>query len=378
MKRIATIVGARPQFIKAAALSRTISRHYTGRLDEFIIHSGQHYDDAMSSVFFSELNIPEPRYNLEVGSGSHAVQTGLILERCEEVLLKEKPDLVIVYGDTNTTLAGSLAAAKIHIPVAHVEAGLRSFNRSMPEEINRIACDHVSSWLFAPTPTAVSNLLHEGLRTDDPVSPSPDHPHVFMSGDVMYDNALHFSSLVEKSSDLLERLSIKDREFVLCTLHRDHNTDRADRLNAIFGFLSAMTRDYGLTLVLPVHPRTRKMMPQLLEPKLLQSIESNPLFVLTGPLSYLEMLLAEKHARMIITDSGGVQKEAYFFQKPCLVLRAETEWVELIDQGAAVLVDTDPERFAESFRNYFDEPPSAFPAIFGDGNAAGAICEALS
>lgn len=375
--KIITIVGARPQFIKAAAISRAIRKLYLDRIEELIMHSGQHYDDNMSRVFFEEMAIPEPKFNLEVGSGTHGYQVAEIIRFTEQVLIEEKPDIVIVYGDTNTTLAGALAASKLHFPVAHIEAGLRSFNKSMPEEINRIVCDHLSTWLFSPTDTGIKNLAREGFDLNALPPYTIDHPGIYHCGDVMYDNALYFSESAEEKSNILQDSGLAGKDFILCTIHRDSNTDSAERLNAIMGSLDEISRKRQINFILPLHPRTVKMLPVLLSSKLQESLKANPFFRLCGPLTYFDMLLLEKRCRMIITDSGGVQKESYFFHKPCLVLRSESEWKELIELGTATLVDADPEMISESFLRYYNQPPSQFPAIFGDGQAAEFILNEL-
>jgi UDP-GlcNAc3NAcA epimerase len=375
--KIITIVGARPQFIKAAAISRAIRKNYAEKVEEVIVHSGQHYDDNMSQVFFREMEIPEPKFNLEAGSGTHGSQTGRIIELTEKVLLEEKPDLVLVYGDTNTTLAGALAASKLHIPVAHVEAGLRSFNKSMPEEINRVVCDHLSTFLFSPTKTGYNNLLREGFNPKSNPPFTIDNPGIYHCGDVMYDNALYFSRSAEEKSDILEKLALKGKEFILCTIHRDNNTDSRERLNAIMNSLDKISRERKIDFVLPLHPRTVKMMPLLLSENISKSIEVNPYLKLTGPVTYLEMLLLENHCRMIITDSGGVQKESYFFRKPCLVLRSESEWKELVELGTAMITDADPDLINKAFDRYYLRPPVDFPPIFGDGRASEFILNEL-
>lgn len=378
MRKIITIVGARPQFIKAAAISRTIRSDYPEAFEEVIVHTGQHYDENMSGIFFEELEIPVPRYNLEVGSGTHGTQTGIMLQRIEKVLIEEKPDVVIVYGDTNTTLAGSLAAAKLHIPVAHIEAGLRSFNRKMPEEVNRITADLVSSFLYCPTETAVDNLVKEGFRKDSGPPYSIDLPRVLNCGDVMYDNALYYGRKAENRSDILERLGLSPDHFVLCTVHRDSNTDNADRLNSILRSFNTLSRTYDIPFLLPLHPRAKKMIHAHLDPSLREVLLSNSLIRLIDPVSYLEMMLLEKTTRMIITDSGGVQKESYFYRKPCLVLRSESEWTELIAHGTAVLADADEGIIQQQFRTFLQSPPAEFPPIFGQGNSARLICEDMN
>lgn len=310
---IITVVGARPQFIKAAAVSAVLVREGAS---ERLLHTGQHFDDNMSEVFFRELGIPAPTWNLGIGGGSHGQMTGAQLAGIEQLLLAEKPDAVLVYGDTNSTLAGALAAAKLHIPVAHVEAGLRSFNRHMPEEINRVLVDHISRWLFAPTDTAMRNLAHEGLANDT----------CMLVGDVMLDASLRFRNRAQTHSSVLDRLGVVKGEFVLVTVHRAENTDDPARLDVILRALTqvAASRD----IVWPVHPRTRKAI-QARGAALLASGRAR----LIDPVGYLDMVMLESSACAIATDSGGVQKEAFFFQVPCITLRDETEWVELVQLG---------------------------------------------
>jgi UDP-N-acetylglucosamine 2-epimerase len=346
--KVVSIVGARPQFIKAAPVSRELRWQHT----EVLVHTGQHYDDEMSAVFFQELGIREPNYSLEVGSGSHGWQTGLMLARVEEVLLAEQPDWVLVYGDTNSTLAGALAAVKLHILVAHVEAGLRSFNREMPEEHNRVLTDHCADLLFCPTRTAVDNLAKEGITR-----------WVHLAGDVMYDAALQFGALARERSTILNDLGLLPKRYLLATVHRPYNTDDPDRLQSI---LEAFI-EIGEPIVFPVHPRTRRCMAEFGLDSLPAFRCSNVQFV--EPVGYLDMLMLEQHARLILTDSGGVQKEAYFFAVPCVTLRPETEWVETVDAGWNVVVDTDQERivWAASGRVWPDGTP---PLVFGDGCAS--------
>jgi UDP-GlcNAc3NAcA epimerase len=375
--KIASIVGARPQFIKAAAISRAFLADFGDQAEEFIIHTGQHYDDNMSKVFFEEMAIPHPKYHLEVGSGTHGNMTAEIIRRTEEVLLKEKPDLLIVFGDTNTTLGGAIAASKLHIPVAHVEAGLRSFNKSMPEEINRVLCDHVSTLLFSPTPTGVRNLVKEGFRMDNQSPYSPDNPKVFHCGDVMYDTAKFYLAKAETSSTILANHGLSGKDYTLCTIHRDNNTDDPVRLSGILTALDQITREFNMHVVMPVHPRTTKMLKALPDQQLVEKIRSNPMMILLEPLGYLDMLVLESHARIVLTDSGGVQKEAYFFRKPCIVMRTETEWKELIEVKAAVLANADKDNILEAFRNFYHEPPAHFPSLYGDGHAAAFICREI-
>lgn len=313
MRKILTVVGARPQFIKAAVVSRVL--RVTPGVREVLVHTGQHYDDNMSQVFFEELDIPEPDYHLGIGGGSHGQNTGRMLEAIEKVLINERPHLVLVYGDTDSTLAGALAASKLHIPVAHVEAGLRSFNRRMPEEINRVLTDHISDLLFAPTEKAVQNLLREGL----PMSA------IHWVGDVMYDAALYYGEKAERYSQILQRLNLLPKRYVLATVHRAENTDDPVRLRVI---LEALVRVHQeVPVVFPVHPRTRKRAEAYGLQGLLDKVLS------LEPVGYLDMAMLEKNARLIATDSGGVQKEAFFYGVPCVTLRDETEWVELVELG---------------------------------------------
>ena len=312
MKKILTVIGARPQFIKAAPVSKALREH--GGFAEILVHTGQHYDANMSQVFFDELEIPAPHHNLDVGSGSHGEQTGEMLKRLEPLMVLEKPDVVLIYGDTNSTLAGALAAAKLHVPVAHVEAGLRSFNRNMPEEINRIVADHLSTLLFCPTKTAIANLNKEGIAKN-----------VFATGDVMYDVALMFSQKAKRNSTILSTLHLKPGEFALVTVHRAENTDDKDRLTNIFTALDTLTDDCAV--VFPLHPRTKKMINSFGLDRLLKKVN------MIEPAGFLDMIRLESSASLIITDSGGVQKEAYFHRVPCVTLRDETEWVETVEAG---------------------------------------------
>jgi UDP-GlcNAc3NAcA epimerase len=354
--KIATVVGARPQFIKAAAISREIAHH--PEIREVMVHTGQHFDDNMSKIFFDEMQIPSPDYCLGINSTTHGAMTGRMLEKIEEVMLVEKPDLALVYGDTNSTLAGALAAKKIHIRVAHVEAGLRSFNMRMPEEINRILTDRISDLLFCPTDVAVRNLRREGF----------DHlPCTYLkTGDVMRDAALYYSDIAARSSHILARLALEGREFVLCTVHRAENTDDPARLRAIMAALSEIARD--VIVVMPVHPRTSKILEE-------QGI-THEVRVL-DPVGYFDMLELIKHSRMILTDSGGLQKEAFFFAKPCLTLREETEWLELVDNGFNRLVGADTEAIVAGFRATRHIRLDFSKNLYGCGNASKAIVSAF-
>ena len=337
--KIVTIVGARPQFIKAAPVSRELRQKHV----EVLVHTGQHYDENMSKVFFDELDIPVPGYNLEVGSGSQGSQTGMMLTRIEEVLTAENPDWVLIYGDTNSTLAGALAAVKMHIPVCHIEAGLRSFNRRMPEEINRVIADHISDLLLCPSQTAVDNLKVEGITRG-----------VHLVGDVMAD-ALNYAADKSKGrSRILEQLGLVGKKYLLATVHRAENTDDPARLRNILSAFSQIEE----TIVFPLHPRTRK--------RLVELGFDNPKFI--DPLGYLDMVRLEQSARMILTDSGGIQKEAYWLGVPCVTLRDETEWVETVKAGWNVVVGADSTRIIETVRAFI--PPHEHPPLYGDGQAA--------
>jgi UDP-GlcNAc3NAcA epimerase len=373
--KLVTIIGARPQIIKAAALSRAIRNHYSDKIQEIIVHTGQHYDDNMSQVFFDELQIPRPDYNLHVGSASHGVQTARMTEGIEALLIKEQPDFIVLYGDTNSTLAGAVAAAKIHVPIVHIEAGLRSFNKSMPEEINRIVCDHCSTLLFSPTKAGFENLRHEGFPIDNEPPYTIDNPKVFHCGDIMYDNSLYFANIAEEKTDIIQRLELADKPFILATIHRDSNTDHPERLCAIFKAFIRLSKDCHV--VLPLHPRTSKLLKVNLNEELQKQIFNNPGISLIPPVSFLEMIALERHAQLVMTDSGGVQKEAYFFQKPCIILRPETEWVEIVQTGNAILADADENHIMEAWQHFKDNPPTAFPEIFGDGHAAEFMLERM-
>ncbi|MCF8302617.1 MAG: UDP-N-acetylglucosamine 2-epimerase (non-hydrolyzing) [Bacteroidales bacterium] len=377
MHKLVTIIGARPQIIKAAAISRAIKNHFKTDIEEIIVHTGQHYDVNMSEVFFGELDIPEPDINLNVGSASHGLQTARMIEGIESVLMEHKPDGIILYGDTNSTLAGAVAAAKIHVPVIHVEAGLRSFNKSMPEEINRITCDHASTLLFSPTKTGYNNLIKEGFNPGNKPPYTIDNPGIFHCGDVMYDNSFHFAAVADQKSGILKKLELQPGSYILSTIHRNNNTDDPERLQAIFRALDKIAVKHHLKVILPLHPRTRKMLDSNLNRELLNEVKKNPLLVIIPPVSFLDMIVLEKDAMMIATDSGGVQKEAYFFKKPCLILRPETEWKEIVEQGAGIVTDAHEINIIEAYEHFAGQEELAFPQIFGNGNAASFICETL-
>jgi len=377
MLKIVTVVGARPQIIKAAALSRAIRNSFSDQISEIIIHTGQHYDTNMSQVFFEELGIPSPHINLNIGSAPHGKQTALMLQGIEEVLIAEKPDFIVLYGDTNSTLAGAVAASKIHIPVVHIEAGLRSFNKSMPEEINRIMCDHASTLLFVPTATGIRNLEREGFVSGTPAPFSADHPGVFHCGDIMFDNLVYFAEIAGQKTNIIQTLDLKENAFVLCTIHRDNNTDSPERLEQIIGSMCNIAENMSLSIVLPLHPRTSKIIENKLPGKLYHRLINNKNIHLIPPVSYLEMIILEKNARLILSDSGGVQKEAYFFKKPLVVARPETEWVEIIENGAGIIADADEARIIEAVTYFLGKNDLSFPNVFGNGHAAEFICRTM-
>lgn len=377
MIKIVTIIGARPQFIKAAAISRAIRNDYSAEINEIIVHTGQHYDYNMSDIFIKELQLPAPVYNLEAGSASHGEQTAAMISGIEKILIQEQPHWCLLYGDTNSTLAGAVAAAKLGLAVAHVEAGLRSFNKTMPEELNRIICDHCSTVLFAPTDTAINNLAREGFNLQANGPFSINHPAVVKSGDVMYDNTLFFKQQAVSHSEIIHTLKLNSK-FALCTIHRPINTDNPDRLLNIFSSISEIAIDEHLHFVLPVHPRTDKILKENpVGETIRKKIQNNSFIHLIEPRSFLEMTALEANAEIILTDSGGVQKEAYFLKKPCVILRAETEWTELLHHHAASLADACPDKIREQTLHFLKNPPTKFPDVFGDGNSASQICSWL-
>ena len=378
MKKIITVIGARPQIIKAAAISRAIKNNFSDKILEVIVHTGQHYDENMSQIFFEELEIPFPNFNLNVGSGSHGEQTAKMLEGLENIYMQEKPDAVIVYGDTNSTIAGALAASKIHIPVIHIEAGLRSFNKAMPEEINRIACDHMSTLLFTPSETGHRNLLNEGIKNDQKEAASIDNPKIYLCGDIMYDNSLYFSAVSEQKSKILKELEITTDGFILCTIHRDTNTDDTANLNAIFRALLRIQKTSNLKIVLPLHPRTKEKLNSHLDENLLTEINQNKNFKIIPPLGFLDIISLEKNARLIITDSGGLQKEAFFFQKPCVILREQTEWIEIVENGNALIAGANELKIISSVETLIKRTDFTYPNLYGDGNAANFICKKIT
>jgi UDP-GlcNAc3NAcA epimerase len=352
--KILTIVGARPQFVKAAALSREIRKN--SQLQEIIVHTGQHFDTNMSDIFFEEMDIPKPNYNLNINGLSHGAMTGQMLEGIEKIILSEKPDTVLAYGDTNSTLAGALAAKKLHVKVAHVEAGLRSFNMKMPEEINRILTDRISDWLFCPTDTAVSNLIAEGLNPSN----------IYQCGDVMEDAALYYAAMAEQKSTILQTLSLQDQPFVLATLHRAENTDNPTRLKQITEAINTIHRH--TKVVIPLHPRTRNKLAEL---------NLNLDCITIDPIGYFDMLSLLTHCSLVITDSGGLQKEAFFFRKHCLTTRTETEWVELVTNGYNTLTDSDTETIIARAQQKLNEAYPDAMNLYGNGKACERICQVI-
>ena len=376
MKKLLTVIGARPQIIKAAALSRTIKDNYSDRITEKILHTGQHYDTNMSQVFFEELGIPKPNYNLNTGSGKHGEQTAKMIDGIEQVLLSEHFDGVVLYCDTNSTLAGAVAASKLHIPIFHIEAGLRSFNMSMPEEINRIVCDQLSSILFAPTETAIINLRKEGFDSSPATFPENRKREICNSGDVMYDNSMYFAEIADKKSSVLQQYGLQQNGFVLATIHRDNNTDSKERLSNIFKALLYIADKHRIHIILPLHPRTSKLLDTNLDEELLIKVRQSELIFILPPVSFLDMICLEKNAQLVMTDSGGVQKEAFFFEKPCVILRPETEWIEIIENNAGIIADADFEKIVDAYEK-LSMSKVTFPHLFGDAKATYAILDKI-
>ncbi|MCD4731258.1 MAG: UDP-N-acetylglucosamine 2-epimerase (non-hydrolyzing) [Bacteroidales bacterium] len=350
--KLATIIGARPQFIKAAVLSNEISKR--SNVEEIIIHTGQHFDENMSQIFFEQMEIPKPDYNLGINGTMHGAMTGQMLEQIEKILIDEKPDVVVVYGDTNSTLAGALAASKLHIPIAHVEAGLRSFNMKMPEEINRILTDRISKFLFCPSKTAVNNLKNEGFDNFD--------SEVLNVGDIMYDAVMYFGSKSRKPD-----LDIPDK-FILATVHRQENTDNGSYLRSIFQAFNQISID--VPIVLPLHPRTKKAIDNY-------SIQISKNVHFIEPVGYLEMLYLLNNSELVMTDSGGLQKEAYFFEKPCVTLRFETEWTELVENGFNIVSTPNFDKILDSVKIIQSTHLDFSKKLYGDGNAAELILKTL-
>lgn len=357
MIKVLTVIGTRPQFIKAAAVSRAINEH--GRIREVLIHTGQHYDDTMSEIFFREMEIPKPDYHFSINTSTHATMTAQMLEGIEQAILKEKPDTILVYGDTNSTLAGALAASKLHMPVSHVEAGLRSFNMDMPEEVNRILTDRVSKQLFCPTETAIQNLKKEGLATPDKL--------VVNTGDVMYDAALYYAKQIAQHSTVLQQLGLEDDKYLLATCHRAENTDDKVRLTSIVEAINELAKQYKI--VLPLHPRTRKMIEQF-------HLQLDCIVI--EPVGYFDMLSLLKQCHMVLTDSGGLQKEAYFFHKHCVILRDQTEWVELTTAGCSTITGASKDKILEAVAINYNKEFHNGSVFYGNGHAAEIITNHLA
>ncbi|MBT4333082.1 MAG: UDP-N-acetylglucosamine 2-epimerase (non-hydrolyzing) [Candidatus Cloacimonetes bacterium] len=352
--KLITIIGARPQFIKAAAVSREIAKH--SEIKEIIVHTGQHFDANMSEIFFEQMHIPKPDYNLEINSLSHGAMTGRMIEKIEEVLLDEKPDWILIYGDTNSTIAGSLAAKKLHIKVAHVEAGLRSFNRNMPEEINRILTDKISDILFCPTDTAVQNLQNEGIGKNSLTQ-------IVKCGDVMQDAAIFYTDLAQKPE-----IEVPE-EFILATIHRAENTDDPKRLTSIFNALNKIS--HKLPIILPLHPRTKKII------SISKLITTNSQLIFIDPVGYLEMIYLLQNCSLVMTDSGGLQKEAFFFRKPCVTLRDETEWVELVENGFNEIVGANENKIISGYKKMSKKQNDYKINLYGNGEASEKIINKL-
>ncbi len=377
MIKIVTVVGARPQIIKAAAISRTVKNFFSDTLQEIIIHTGQHYDAGMSQVFFDELGVPKESFNLNAGSGSHGVQTATMLVGIEEILIKEQPDCLLLYGDTNSTLAGAVAASKLHIPIVHVEGGVRSYNKKFPEEINRLVCDHLSTLIFVPTVSGVESLEREGFDRKNTPPFSADNPKVYHCGDIMYDNSLYFAKIADEKSSILFDLNLDGKRFALVTMHRPNNVDDPSVLGQLFRTFNELALENNLNLVIPLHPRTLKVFESHVDKVIYGEVKKNALVRIIPAVSFLDMINMETRADIIFTDSGGVQKEAYYFKKPCVIMLEETPWVELIESGSAILTGSDPAKIKQAYHQLISKTSFEFPPIFGDGNAAQFICQKL-
>lgn len=376
MIKIITVIGARPQIIKASAMSRAIRNYFSSQIKEVVVHTGQHYDESMSKVFFTELEMKPEDYNLSVGSGTHAAQTAQMMVKLETIFLQEQPQAILLYGDTNSTLAAAVTAVKLHIPIIHIEGGVRSYNKKFPEEVNRLICDHLSTLIFVPTQSGLKSLEREGFgKTTTPFS--MNNPGVFLCGDIMYDNSLHFGKAAESKTNFLEELNVNENKFALVTMHRPSNVDSPEVLRGLLEAFLEISEAHKLPMIFPAHPRTLKIIETKIDSGLLTAV-LNSRIKLIPPVSFIEMTLLEKKAKIILTDSGGVQKEAYYFHKPCVILLEETPWPELVDSGTSRLVGSDKKKIKAAF----DELISAqnqlqFPEIFGDGHAAEFICKTI-
>lgn len=372
MIKLLSVVGARPQFIKAAALHRVIKKHFQDKINEVVVHTGQHYDDSMSKVFFDELELPEPQYNLGINKLSSAAQLSEMISGIDKVLVNDQPGAVLVYGDTTSTLAGALAAQKNNIPLLHVEAGMRSHNKSQPEEVNRILTDHISTLLFCSSQSAIDHLENENIKHVATNKNSIQQPGVFLCGDVMADNILFYADKAKLEAKILQKLNVQSKKFLLATIHRADTADNVDQLQSIFKAFDAITKQETIPLLVPLHPRTKNNLN-----KEVQQLINNGLIKIIDPVSYLEMIALQENAAMVFTDSGGMQKESYLLKTPCVVLRNETEWTELILNGNNILSGTDSEKICKAYKTLSEKNDFVFPALYGNGNAAEKICEII-
>lgn len=376
MINILTVIGARPQIIKSAAINRAVKNKFNDQISEKILHTGQHYDEEMSAFFFDELQIQKPDFNLKVGSSSHGKQTAQMMEGIEKVTLELKPDAILVYGDTNSTLAAALVGSKLHIPVIHVEAGLRSFDKSMPEEINRITTDHCSTLLFSPTKTGVDNLKKEGFVCDN-IKINSNNPGVYHVGDVMYDNSIYYSTYAQNNSEIIQNNFLEENDYILVTVHRDSNTDDPQKLINIVNAFVEVSEQKNTKIVWPIHPRVKNLLNKPEYEKIADLINNTDSFIILPPTSFFDIIQLEQNARLIITDSGGVQKEAYFFNKPTVILRPHTEWVELVESKHAILCGSDKQKIVAGAAKMWSKRFDSFPEVFGKGKAAEEICEII-
>jgi len=373
--KLLTIVGARPQIIKSAALSRCINKKFLNKINEIVIHTGQHYDHNMSKVFFDELQVNPNIEFLNIKPVKQNEMIAKMIKVVEKSIKHHSPDMVVVYGDTNSTLAGSIAASNLKMPLAHIESGLRSYNYQMPEELNRIYCDYASSMLFCPTQNAIDNLVKEGFKHYDIKPHTPNQKGIYLSGDIMLDNSIFYAKIAEKKSEILSKFNLINKEYILLTIHRNFNTCNISGLENILNALNEIIKSYNLKLFFPIHPNTEKIINS--HKNLRNFIFKNKNIIVSPPVSFFDMILLEKKSRVICTDSGGVQKEAFFFGKPCVILRDETEWTELTDNYFAMLAGNSKEKIINSINYLFKKENNYSLPLFGDGNAAKYICEKI-
>lgn len=377
MIKILTLVGARPQFIKAAAISRCIAKHFANDIHEIIVHSGQHYDDNMSEHFFKDLEIPQPTYQFDLKNTPPLERLNKMRSNIEMAIQNENPDAVLLYGDTNTTLAGTYAATNQQIPIIHIEAGLRSYDESMPEENNRYSCDHASSLLFAPTKNAFQNLIKEGFNPNAKAPFSSGNAAIFLSGDVMYDGLLFAIKSLDKKKNILSKHNLKEDEYILATIHRNFNIDNPIRLNQVFEGFEQLSRLHKIEIIIPLHPRTKKQLKLLLDKNLEIRIENNPFITFLNPQAHFELLALAKGSKMIITDSGGLQKEAFLLNKACLIARDTTEWIEIIENKNAILYGSNPSKLITAYAYLLEKKDLNYPPFYGEGKAAEFICKKI-